>query len=336
MTNLSELDLWDNQISDLASLAGLTSLKRVQLDANLISDLSPLAGLTNLTRLDLSFNQISDVSPLAGLMNLSYLSLSVNLITDLTPLSGLMNLLSLTLSNNQISDLTPLTGLTNLVTVYIGDNHIFDWLPVAHVPDINGMSDQTGIILSVSEAQARVVRMNKHYIATYIPGMDKYDGEVQIYCFLVDYSSMLEEEYYSHISITVPAYAYVWINSLTRYTRYEEAGYSETTGSNWYANIPDCMYPIPMRNCRVIHYNSFWPPGEGFEVLAAYYSYDDKSVMEVYKKQLQDAGFIYLGTSDVYESFWTYYREADGATLCVEMYCEESFGMYLYVNYLNR
>jgi len=49
MTNLSELELWDNQISDLTPISGLTNLKQLRLSNNQISDLAPLSNLTKLT-----------------------------------------------------------------------------------------------------------------------------------------------------------------------------------------------------------------------------------------------------------------------------------------------
>ena len=80
-----DLDLSNNQITDISPLAGLTNLTNfglLNLGRNKISDLSPLAGLTNLERLNLSYNQISDLSPLKGLTNLKSLDLSGNPIPE--------------------------------------------------------------------------------------------------------------------------------------------------------------------------------------------------------------------------------------------------------------
>ena len=122
----TELDLDDNQISDLSLLAGLTQLERLELSDNQISDLSPLAGLTQLERLELSDNRISDLSPLKGLTNLKWLNLHGNQISDLSPLAGLTNLEVPWLSKNKITDLSPLKGLTNLKWLWLRDNQITD------------------------------------------------------------------------------------------------------------------------------------------------------------------------------------------------------------------
>ena len=84
----TELDLryknipFDPYISDLTPLAGLTNLTELDLYNNKISDLTPLTGLTNLEWLNLSDNNISDLTPLTGLTNLKNLHLASNNITD--------------------------------------------------------------------------------------------------------------------------------------------------------------------------------------------------------------------------------------------------------------
>ena len=66
------------EISDISPLASLTNLTELELVDNQITDISPLASLTNLTHLALADNQISDVSPLASLTNLTELYLQNN------------------------------------------------------------------------------------------------------------------------------------------------------------------------------------------------------------------------------------------------------------------
>ena len=60
MTNLTDLDLYENQISDISVLSGLTNLTSLALSENTISDISALSGLTNLTYLVLNDNPISE------------------------------------------------------------------------------------------------------------------------------------------------------------------------------------------------------------------------------------------------------------------------------------
>src|SRR4028118_2056534 len=91
LSSLTELQLYNNQISDIKPLASLTNLTSLNLYTNQISDIKPLASLTNLTWLSLNTNQISDINPLASLTNLTWLNLYTNQISD-----------------NKISDIKPL------------------------------------------------------------------------------------------------------------------------------------------------------------------------------------------------------------------------------------
>jgi cysteine-rich repeat protein len=149
-TNLTWLDLLDNQVSDISPLAGLTNLTWLRLDENQISDIGPLAGLTNLTALWLGFNQISDLSPLVALTNLTALELRENQISDLSALAGLTNLTWLELNGNQISDLSPLAGLTNLTTLLLYENLISDISPLAALTNLTLLDLEENQISNIS------------------------------------------------------------------------------------------------------------------------------------------------------------------------------------------
>ena len=118
------LSFYNNNISDITPLAGLTNLTDLGVSESNITDITPLAGLTNLRVLHLGGNNISDVTPLAGLTNLTSLYLDYNNISDITPLAGFTNLKVLDLTRNNISDITPLAGLTNLKNLDLDGNPI--------------------------------------------------------------------------------------------------------------------------------------------------------------------------------------------------------------------
>jgi internalin A len=126
LSNLTELNLHCNQITDITGLLGLTNLTILRLSNNPITDITGLSGLTNLTDLALDSNQITDITGLLGLTNLTNLGLSNNPITDITGLSGLTNLTDLALDSNQITDITGLLGLTNLRKLGLSNNPITD------------------------------------------------------------------------------------------------------------------------------------------------------------------------------------------------------------------
>ena len=63
LTNLEDLYLAGNDITDISALAGLTNLKRLHLEDNDITDISVLKDFNNLIELDLGFNfRIRDIS----------------------------------------------------------------------------------------------------------------------------------------------------------------------------------------------------------------------------------------------------------------------------------
>ena len=129
-TNLIELGLGDNAISDISTVSRLTNLTLLDLRDNSISDISPLAGLTNLTALGLGKNNIRNISPLAGLPRLTALNLWENVIADISPLARLTNLTALRLDTNFISDISPLARLTRLTELYLENNSISDLWPL--------------------------------------------------------------------------------------------------------------------------------------------------------------------------------------------------------------
>jgi internalin A len=89
------LYLSDNQVSDLGPLSvwtAATELAELGLANNRITDLPSLGNLSALSTVDLSGNQIVDVSPLASLPNLFVLKLNGNRIADLAPLLGFSGL----------------------------------------------------------------------------------------------------------------------------------------------------------------------------------------------------------------------------------------------------
>ena len=126
-TNLTSLNLYFNQrISDISALSGLSNLRTLILTATSISDFSVLSGLTNLEYLYLTGTNISDLSVLSGLTNLEYLYLAGTNISDLSVLSGLSNLRTLILTATSISDFSVLPGLTNLRSLDLGHTSILD------------------------------------------------------------------------------------------------------------------------------------------------------------------------------------------------------------------
>lgn len=175
--------------------------------------------------------------------------------------------------------------------------------------------------LSVAEAQDLIIGIYENYKITYIPEMNKQEGGVSYYSFKVDYTENISET-------STYTYCYAWVNSVTGYVEFEEAGYTEANGRSLYANIPDNIFPIPMRGSTIIPYDRFSPPEY---VRSVTYSYKDKSVMQSYQAQLRTMGFVDNGHVQSVDSLWTY--ERDGATFMVEMFVEEEMFSMSMVNF---
>jgi Leucine-rich repeat (LRR) protein len=90
LTKIEDIDLHGLELIKV-KFQGLSNLTNLQLGTNYISDISFLQGLTQLINLDLHRNKISNIPLLLGLTNLTNLDLSSNQITNI-PLSFLRSL----------------------------------------------------------------------------------------------------------------------------------------------------------------------------------------------------------------------------------------------------
>ena len=149
-TNLEDLRLLHNLISDISPLAGLTKAHRIWVGHNVVSDLSPLKDLINLTSLGLEHNLISDLSPLESLINLRDLNLSHNAISDLSPVKGLIKLQWIGMTENPLADLSPLAGLSNLQSYHSWGTPIVNLSALAKLPKLREINICGGEISDLS------------------------------------------------------------------------------------------------------------------------------------------------------------------------------------------
>lgn len=119
MPNVTELALYNQQISDLSPLAGL-HLARLGLGGNRITGVSVLPTCGDLTELLLTGNPIADIGALAQIGTLQSLDLSDTLVTDISPLAGLP-LAFLSLLESPVQDYAPLKELPQLVWLRLSD-----------------------------------------------------------------------------------------------------------------------------------------------------------------------------------------------------------------------
>jgi len=132
-TNLTDLHLTDNLITDIRPLAALTRITVLDISLNYISDISSLSSLKNLERLNMRSNRITDLSPIAGLTKMRVLDFVNNKVTDLSPLKDMGKLQRLVCAANGIRDINVLAGMPYLMDVNLKYNKITDLTPVSHV-----------------------------------------------------------------------------------------------------------------------------------------------------------------------------------------------------------
>ena len=113
-----DLDLYTGQelpISNITALGELSNLSNLDLYGNEIYDIQGLSGLKNLEMLNLTDNHVSDLTPLKDLDKLFYLALSGNEITDVEVLAGLRELTWVELLNNPVKDYSALSFVDQLM-----------------------------------------------------------------------------------------------------------------------------------------------------------------------------------------------------------------------------
>ncbi|MGF1492144.1 MAG: CHAT domain-containing protein [Microcoleaceae cyanobacterium] len=103
LSELTQLDLLQKNITDLSPLSSFNQLVLLNLAGNQITDLRPLANLSNLSMLLLLDNQVSDISPIGSLTGLTSVSLGMNQIETLpSSLPDLKQLRVLNLMDNPL------------------------------------------------------------------------------------------------------------------------------------------------------------------------------------------------------------------------------------------
>ena len=126
LKQLEDLYLGNNKLTDVSALAGLKYLKGLYLQKNELEDVGALANLEKLEELELEKNKLEDVSVLAKLKNLRWLNLRDNRIENVCALAQLNNLKKLYLSNNKLTDVSALASIMQINELYLGGNNIRD------------------------------------------------------------------------------------------------------------------------------------------------------------------------------------------------------------------
>jgi Leucine-rich repeat (LRR) protein len=124
LVNLQVLNLSNNQITELKGLQNLVCLQKLHLSNNQITEIKGLHNLTDLKELRLDNNHIKEIKGLDNLVNLRKLILSINKITEIKGLNTLTCLQELQLNYNQITEIKGLHNLVKLQVLNLENNLI--------------------------------------------------------------------------------------------------------------------------------------------------------------------------------------------------------------------
>ena len=155
LTNLTSLDLSFNKIKHIKNVSHLTKLKDLYFVQNRISKIENLSGLTSLTSIELAANRIRDIENLEPLGPLlQELWLGKNKITEIKNLDSLTSLRSLDLKSNRLTSLTNLSALANLEEFYVSHNAI---------TQLSGLDSNTKLrVLDISNNEISVLENISH------------------------------------------------------------------------------------------------------------------------------------------------------------------------------
>mmetsp|Transcript_10123 Transcript_10123/g.28846 ORF Transcript_10123/g.28846 Transcript_10123/m.28846 type:complete len:440 (+) Transcript_10123:92-1411(+) len=124
-TNLELLELYDNQIEELADLEVFAStLRTLDMSYNVIREISPVSCCENLTELYLANNKIKTMTGISTLTKLRKIDLGANRIRVIEELSNLIHLEELWLGKNKIEMIQGLETLTKLRRLDVQSNRL--------------------------------------------------------------------------------------------------------------------------------------------------------------------------------------------------------------------
>ena len=123
-TQLTELYLSENKLTEIKGLEQLTKLTWLSLNNNELTEIKGLEQLTKLTGLSLNSNELTEIKGLEQLTKLTWLSLDGNELTEIKGLEQLTQLTGLFLSENKLTEIKGLDQLTKLTDLSLGSNQL--------------------------------------------------------------------------------------------------------------------------------------------------------------------------------------------------------------------
>lgn len=119
---MESVDFRNNPVEDISPLSSVLSINILVLFDTKVSDLTALQNCSRLSVLDIGFTSIEAVSALEGLESLQVLNIRKTPLKSLDNIEMLQMLEQLSISETQLQDLSPLLDLPRLQSVVISEN----------------------------------------------------------------------------------------------------------------------------------------------------------------------------------------------------------------------
>lgn len=139
LTNLRELCLAYQDISDLTPLSRLSSLESIELKHNPIQDVSPLSKIASLSSLGLFDTDLSSVTALSRCLRLTVLDIGCTRITSMAALDGLDSLQALLIRRAPLATLEGVGSHLMLERICLSETSVLDLTPLLDLPRLQAV-----------------------------------------------------------------------------------------------------------------------------------------------------------------------------------------------------
>ena len=187
-TNLTELLLYNNNISDITPLNGLSAIEILKLGNNPLDSISTLASLTNLRKLTLQNCGLTDVNPIPDLCFITHLHIQHNDLTNAHLLAALPALIDIDIAipDPPVTEAEAESGpgvsvsLVNPRALH-GNVSWFEIIVQFDEPVSNFAIRNAFGFVDVPESRIRLFNLDETVEEVYLLDLDAYDLETGFY-----------------------------------------------------------------------------------------------------------------------------------------------------------
>jgi internalin A len=189
---IEKLYLGSNKLTDVSALNSLVSLTYLNLSNNQLSNISALSSLESLTNLNLKDNQLSDISILQSFKKIKKLYLGYNKLTDVSVLNSLVSLTSLNLSDNQLSDISALSSLVSLTSLNLSDNQLSDISALSSLVSLTYLNLNNNQLSDISALSSLELLTNLNLMSNQLTDIFALDSLINLMFIDLDHNQLTD------------------------------------------------------------------------------------------------------------------------------------------------